>query len=157
MVETADPVAVARSVAVFPSCARYSASVMTICLRHTQTEVNSVFASHALRTVCASCKIDRMKVRLGEIRGERNLEDIAHEIDVAISTVQRWEKGSMAIPSFRLPAIARAYGCSIHDIFDAEEDPPSETSEVINIWSRIPVDRRDEVKELLSVIAKRQA
>lgn len=95
-----------------------------------------------------------MRVRLEEIRGDRNLDEIAFEIGVAISTVQRWEKAKIAIPSFRLPAIATAYRCSIHEIFDPEEEPPSETAEVINIWSRIPLERRREAREHLLVLVE---
>jgi transcriptional regulator with XRE-family HTH domain len=58
-----------------------------------------------------------MKVMLKTIRGDRNLEDIAAKLDVAVSTIQRWERQTMSIPSFRLPAIAEAYGCRISDIF----------------------------------------
>jgi len=95
---------------------------------------------------------------LAQIRGERRLEDIADQLEVSISTVQRWEKASMSIPSLRLPDIAKAYGCSIHDIF-AEDDggEPGDAAQVIDIWSRIPADRRDEAKQLLSVIAQKRA
>lgn len=94
-----------------------------------------------------------MRIRLEEIRGDRNLEDLALEIGVAGSTVQRWEKGAMAIPSFRLPAIARAYGCSIHDIFE-DDEPANPGAEIVSIYNRIPADRRDEAKDILLVMAK---
>jgi transcriptional regulator with XRE-family HTH domain len=62
-----------------------------------------------------------MKVMLKELRGDRNLEDVAAKLDVAVSTIQRWERQTMSIPSFRLPAIAEAYGCKISDIFAENE------------------------------------
>lgn len=58
-----------------------------------------------------------------ERRGLR-LEDLAASIGVATSTIQRWEKRSISIPSERLPAIADAYGCRIADIFDEGEGGP---------------------------------
>ena len=90
-----------------------------------------------------------MKVRLQDIRGDRNLEDIAAELGVAISTVQRWEKHTMSIPSLRLPEIARAYGCSVSDIF-ADDDETEEDTKVIRIWDHIPQRTRADAIRVLS-------
>jgi transcriptional regulator with XRE-family HTH domain len=89
-------------------------------LRHAQTNVKPSFASHALDSFCVPCKLTDMRVRLEDIRDRRGLrlEDIAEKVGVAISTIQRWEKQSMSIPSERLDAIAAAYQCRIADIFD---------------------------------------
>lgn len=59
-------------------------------LRITQTKVNKHFAYHAFEANGTPCKIDPMQVKLKEIRGDRTLEEIADEIGVEISTVQRY-------------------------------------------------------------------
>lgn len=155
IVETALLVAAASSVAVRPGCSRYSANVMLTCLRETQTEVNAVFASHALQTFCAPCKNGRMKIMLEQIRGDRNLEEIADQIGVAVSTVQRWEKGSMAIPSNRLPAIAIAYGCAISQIF-LDENGASKVSSLQDHdeYRRLPEPARKAIDGILSLAGK---
>lgn len=121
-------------------------------LRHTQTNVNDDFAPHALPNVCATGKIRGMRVRLQEIRGDRNLAEIAADLDVSISTVQRWEKGSIAIPSLRLPEIAAAYGCAVTDIF-AEDIEIPKSAEIIKLWDRIPASRRDHARDILKTFA----
>lgn len=92
---------------------------MLISLRHTQTEIKPLFASDALEPFCAPCKPEDMPIMLEQIRESRGLrlEDLAEKLGVAISTIQRWEKATMNIPSVRLPAIADAYGISIAQIF----------------------------------------
>lgn len=121
---------------------------MACNLRHTQTKVNQHFASGALPVVCVRGKIGGMRVRLEEIRGDRRLEDLADELEVSISTVQRWEKGSMAIPSLRLPEIARAYGCAVTDIFAEDHEVPK-SAEVVRIWDHIPLERRAHAADVL--------
>lgn len=126
---------------------------MTIDLRYTQTQVNPLFASHALHSVCAPCKTKNMHVRLEEIRGIRTLEEMAAAIGVEISTIQRWEKHSMSIPSKRLPEIAKAYGCSVADIFS--DDALAVPGEVISLWSRIPLEDRPLARDVLKTFASR--
>lgn len=124
-------------------------------LRNTQKIVNSHFAYHAFDPDCASCKITVMKVKLKEIRGDRTLEEIADEIGVEISTVQRWEKHSMNIPSSRLEAIARAYRCSVKDIFDdgVEVSPATEVAEVIEFMHHMDIRDKKAVRDLARSLA----
>jgi transcriptional regulator with XRE-family HTH domain len=123
-------------------------------LRHTQTNVNARFASYALPRDCVPGKIVGMRILLSEIRGERRLEDIADALDVVPSTVQRWEKGTMAIPSLRLPEIAEAYGCAVTDIF-AEDEPAPPMKDVVSVWTRIPLRDRLQAKTVLETFASR--
>lgn len=124
-------------------------------LRVTQTKVNSDFAYHAFARDCVSCKIPSMKVKLKEIRGDRTLEEIAGEIGVEISTVQRWEKHSMNIPSSRLEAIARAYRCSVKDIFEdgSVVEPPSEVAEVVYFMHHMDIRDKKAVRDLAKSLA----
>ena len=115
-------------------------------------QVNADFAFSALRPICAVGKMQPMRVRLAEIRGERRLEDIADALDVAISTVQRWEKGTMAIPSLRLPEIAKVYGCAVTDIFAEDEQVPR-SAEIVRIWDRIPLEQRRQAEAVLRTFA----
>lgn len=88
-----------------------------------------------------------MQVRLAEIRAAqgRTLEDIAGDLGMAISTVQRYEKQKVSIPSEQLPAVARAYRCRINDIFaqeDADGLPAPLPPEVSRLWQRMTQDRQ---------------
>jgi transcriptional regulator with XRE-family HTH domain len=122
-------------------------------LRHTQTEIKSPFASAALENGSVSRENQPMKVRLAEIReaASLRLEDVAARLDVAISTVQRYERQTMSIPSERLPAVARAYGCRINDIFDDEDEPP--TAEVLSLWDHVPETKRSVVLDVMRAVA----
>lgn len=93
---------------------------MPLNLRHTQTNVNLLFACHAMEEICAPCNITPMKIRLGKIRKLKGLrlEDIAAHARVATSTVSRWEAGGIKITSERLKAIVEAYDCRVSDVFD---------------------------------------
>lgn len=100
---------------------------MFVNLRHAQTNVKPSFACGALDSICVPCKSTDMRVRLEDIRKTRGLrlEDIADKVGVQISTIHRWEKQSMSIPSERLDAIAAAYQCRIGDIFDDGRPMPA--------------------------------
>jgi transcriptional regulator with XRE-family HTH domain len=99
-----------------------------------------------------------MRVKLAEIRGKRRLEDIAEELGVAISTVQRWEAQTISIPSERLPAIAAAYRCKIVDIFEeGAESAPRMPAEVVQIWTRMPLDQQARAVRVLRAIADEES
>jgi transcriptional regulator with XRE-family HTH domain len=123
-------------------------------LRHTQTDVKSVFARGALRPVCEPRNTDDVKVALQEAREAQGLrlEDIAEEIGVAISTVQRWEKGVIDIPSSRFPAIAKAYRIDIGRLVEGGKEV--DAAEVIDIWSRIPLGDRGQAVKVFRTFAK---
>ena len=70
---------------------------------------------------CAPCKMGVMQPHLAELRDRQKLrlEDIAETLEVAISTVSRWEAGETNIPTKRLEEIAAAYRCDVPEIFGA--------------------------------------
>ncbi|WP_158014135.1 XRE family transcriptional regulator [Sphingomonas sanxanigenens] len=67
-----------------------------------------------------------MIIRLSQIREANGLtlEEIAAKLDVAISTVSRWEIGDTNIPTKRFAEIAAAYQCQVSDFF-SEARPPA--------------------------------
>lgn len=89
-----------------------------------------------------------MKIALEQIREQKKyrLEDIAEKLDVAVSTVQRWEKGKTSIPTLKLTEIAAAYGCLVSEIFTEDELPPPPDEahgELINMYESISYGRRE--------------
>jgi len=64
-----------------------------------------------------------MRIMLQHIRDglKINQEEIAERIGCSVSMVSRWERGCSNIPSERLPELARAYRCSVSDIFLDDE------------------------------------
>lgn len=67
-----------------------------------------------------------MRLLLKEARKRAGLtqEAIAEKLDVSGSQVSRWENGKDGIPHHRLPAIAKAYGTTVGELFG--ETPLSE-------------------------------
>jgi transcriptional regulator with XRE-family HTH domain len=85
-----------------------------------------------------------MRIMLETIRNRSGarLEDIAERLSVSISTVQRWEKGTMNIPSGRFGEIAIAYGCRVADIV-VDEEATDPASKIIGMFESVPADRRE--------------
>lgn len=81
------------------------------------------------------------------------LEDLAARMEVSISTIQRWEKGAIALPSNRLPAVAEAYGISVRDVF-AESAPDTHLSNIIQMWPRIARIDRERAEKAVALFAQ---
>lgn len=101
---------------------------MTPILRNTQKEVNAHFAYHAMAARGGPCDLRGMHTRLKEHRkrAKLTLEQMAEKAGVSVSQLSRWESGGNNIPSERLPQLARAYGCSVGEIFDEIAPVPNE-------------------------------
>lgn len=153
IVETATPVALATSVAVRPGWERYSCSVMRNNLRETQTEVKRALAPHALASDCGARKNVRMKNRLEEIRGHRTLEEIAEKVGVAVSTIQRYEKGAIDIPTSRYPAIAKAYGAEINRLLGNDTHFP-EADQALAVLRRVKPENRFKAIQSMEIWAE---
>lgn len=61
-------------------------------------------------------------MRLKEIRKENGITQVqlAELMDVGQSTICGWEKGSVNIPSDKLPLLADLFGCTIDALFGRE-------------------------------------
>jgi transcriptional regulator with XRE-family HTH domain len=48
-------------------------------------------------------------------------ESVAKELNVDRSTVAKWESGEAMPRADKLPALAKLFGCSIDDLFSADQ------------------------------------
>lgn len=66
---------------------------------------------------------------LREVAG-RTQEQVAESMGVAVSTVSRLERGVSGINTSRLPALARALGVTVTDLFQPQGDLPAIVSDM---------------------------
>jgi len=89
-----------------------------------------------------------MRIRLAEFRNASGLtlEAMSERVDASVSQLSRWEKGKSNIPSGRLPELARAYGCTVSEIFaedgaaEAAADAPALTKDALEAMLAIALD-----------------
>jgi transcriptional regulator with XRE-family HTH domain len=67
-----------------------------------------------------------MQINLSHLRDRLGLtlEQMAGRLPYSVSMLSRWENGKSNIPSGNLPALAKAYGCRVQDIF-SDDGPPA--------------------------------
>ena len=104
-----------------------------------------------------------MKLALKEIRKAKRLTQraIAERLDVSEAQVSRWESGKDNIPGGRLPDVARAYECTIGEMFGEvpHVTPPARVSdgippEVVESVLRWVYERLDLPAQEASLLAR---
>lgn len=93
-------------------------------LAHYANAAQPTFAAYALAGSCVSCNPRQMeRLRLRELRQALGLtlEQMAERAGKSVSQMSRWESGQSNIPSSTLPALARAYQCTVQEIFAESE------------------------------------
>lgn len=65
-----------------------------------------------------------MNTQIQKIRKSKNmtLADVANRVGVAECTVSLWESGARKPRTEMLPKLAKAFGCTINDLFEEDEE-----------------------------------
>jgi transcriptional regulator with XRE-family HTH domain len=85
------------------------------------------------------------------------LEEAAERAELSHSQLSRIERGQSDYTKTTLEALAAVYDCSPGDL--VSKDPTEQVAEVVDIWSRISTEKREQARQILETFAtdKRKA
>lgn len=82
------------------------------------------------------------------------LEEAADRAGLSHSQLSRIERGQSDYTRSTLEALAAVYGCTPGDLVG--RDPNEEVAPVVDIWSRISVERRDQARQILETFTDKK-